>query len=316
MLRLRPTFAAGVRLVLALLVASASPVSVRSYVASPEGPNGGGGVDQVRSAAERAVVASAAADDLMDRFDGVEADLILTVGRTPDTAMRESSFRGSVPPSSSSSVGRFRGGRMTHLSLPHPRALARSLSSLVLDSFAAPEWASSGAKLGLTVGVRFTSRPASSDLLGPEGEGLLEGDEGTGEEEGAGGGGGGGAAAGRRRRRRPSSPAVRSVVPTNVPSFTGAGGVEAVAVTEGGYACRIQRVATGQRSFRFFLDFPEGARRNDVVLPAERIYFVISVPKRAQSPFGPRRRGPRPPRNVPRPRSLLVRFPSAENARR
>lgn len=47
-----------------------------------------------------------------------------------------------------------------------------------------------------------------------------------------------------------------------------------ITVSPGAFSCQIQEPQTEQYSFRFFLDFPEGAIRNDVVLPAERIYFV------------------------------------------
>jgi len=44
----------------------------------------------------------------------------------------------------------------------------------------------------------------------------------------------------------------------------------------GAYGCQLQGIESRQYAFRFFLDFPEGAKRNDVELPSERIYFLSS----------------------------------------
>ena len=116
----------------------------------------------------------------------------------------------------------------------------------------APEWAASGAKLGLPLRVKFTHEMCSpSDALLQEeddNEALLGG----------------------------ALPSFLGVRPLNEPSFTSAKGQETVKVTAGRGACQIQQPDSGQYSLRFFLDFPEGAARNDVVLPAERIYFVSS----------------------------------------
>lgn len=113
-----------------------------------------------------------------------------------------------------------------------------------------PEWAASGAKLGLSVEVEFTDEACSYEMTK---ERLLMGDD-----------------DGRR------GPSMLSVEPLNDPVFVSAKGQEVVKVLPGAYACQIQGLASGQYKLYFFLDFPEGAVRNDVQLPAERIYFLGS----------------------------------------
>ena len=109
-----------------------------------------------------------------------------------------------------------------------------------------PEWAASGARLGFPVEVEFTDEACADydmtkeRLLGSTGKGI------------------------------------RAAVPLNEPTFISNKGQETVRVEEGAYGCELQAVEPQQYTFRFFLDFPEGATRNDVELPAERIYFMTS----------------------------------------
>ena len=108
------------------------------------------------------------------------------------------------------------------------------------------EWYASGVKLGLHVDVKFTYELCA---YGMNKESLL-GDK---------------------------FPPFLSVKPLNTPTFISAeNGLEEVMVTRGAYGCQLQVPETKQYAFRFFLDFPEGAIRNDVELPAERIYFMSS----------------------------------------
>lgn len=67
-----------------------------------------------------------------------------------------------------------------------------------------------------------------------------------------------------------------SVEPLNTPTFVSANGQESIRVESGAYGVQIQGLDSRQYAFRFFLDFPSGAKRNDVELPAERIYFLSS----------------------------------------
>lgn len=64
------------------------------------------------------------------------------------------------------------------------------------------------------------------------------------------------------------------VKPINLPTFISMKGEQTVNVKEGAYFLNsIEDVPTAY-DFRFFLDFPDGAARNDVVLPAERVFFT------------------------------------------
>lgn len=69
-----------------------------------------------------------------------------------------------------------------------------------------------------------------------------------------------------------------SLQPLNQPSFVGKEGLTCVEVGEvGAYSITNARVGGDYDSkahFRFYLDFPKGATRNDVVLPAERVFFT------------------------------------------
>ena len=64
--------------------------------------------------------------------------------------------------------------------------------------------------------------------------------------------------------------------PLNEPSFISSEGTQIVKVLPGAYGCQIQQVQSQQYALRFFVDFPDGAVRNDVELPAERVYFLSS----------------------------------------
>ncbi len=107
------------------------------------------------------------------------------------------------------------------------------------------EWAKSGAKLGIPLKVKFTNKLCAFEmnkesLLGSELHPFL------------------------------------SLEPLNEPRFVSANGIEKVKVTSGAYSIQTHDLDTQHYSFRFFLDFPEGATRNDVTLPAQRIYFMTS----------------------------------------
>lgn len=110
-----------------------------------------------------------------------------------------------------------------------------------------PEWAASGAKLSLPLELEFCKEPCAEYEMNKE---RLLGDG--------------------------NKPSFRAVELLNEPSFISTKGVERVKVTSGAFGCSIERIESQQYSFRFFLDFPEGAVRNDVELPAERIYFLSS----------------------------------------
>lgn len=111
-----------------------------------------------------------------------------------------------------------------------------------------PDWAASGAKLGFALEVEFTDEQCEYEMGK---ERLLKGDALMGSN-------------------------LMSVEPLNAPSFVSAKGKEVVNVLPGAYGCQIQGIESKQFAFRFFLDFPDGAKRNDVELPAERIYFLSS----------------------------------------
>lgn len=111
-----------------------------------------------------------------------------------------------------------------------------------------PEWAASGAKLGFALEVEFTDEPAEYEMTK---ERLLKGDALMGTK-------------------------LQSVEPLNTPSFVSTNGKETICVEPGAYGCQIQGLESRQYAFRFFLDFPDGAQRNDVEMPAERIYFLSS----------------------------------------
>lgn len=67
---------------------------------------------------------------------------------------------------------------------------------------------------------------------------------------------------------------LQQVLPLNQPSFINASGTQIIDVNPGCYGCSIQDKDSEQCALRWYLDFPNGAKRNDVELPAERIYFL------------------------------------------
>ena len=140
-----------------------------------------------------------AANTLLGRLEGTQAELLVSVGRIPGTAM---------PPS----------------------------------------WAESGARLAFPLEVEFTDETAEYAMTK---ENLLKGD----------------ALMGTR---------LRTVEALNEPQFVSANGIQTIAVEDGAYGCSLQSVESRQFALRFFMDFPEGAKRNDVELPAERVYFLSS----------------------------------------
>lgn len=116
-----------------------------------------------------------------------------------------------------------------------------------------PEWAASGAKLGFALEVEFTNEPCEYEMTK---ERLLTGGDDASSLMG--------------------NNKLLTVEPLNEPSFVSVTGKETIHVQSGAYGCQIQGLESRQYAFRFFLDFPEGAKRNDVELPAERIYFLSS----------------------------------------
>ena len=119
------------------------------------------------------------------------------------------------------------------------------------------DWAASGARLGFLLEVEFCDELPSDYQMTKE-RLLL----------------GGGSRSPGPDRQPPAT--VRAVEPLNDPTFISTAGQQVIKVTEGAYGCELQNLSSQQYGFRFFLDFPDGAVRNDVTLPAERIYFMSS----------------------------------------
>lgn len=108
-----------------------------------------------------------------------------------------------------------------------------------------PEWASSGAKLSLPLEIKFCKDACTEHEMNKE-------------------------------RFLGDNPPFLAVEPLTNPTFISVKGTETVQVTPGAYGCALQEADSKHYSFGFFLDFPNGAIRNDVKLPAERIYFKSS----------------------------------------
>jgi hypothetical protein len=108
-----------------------------------------------------------------------------------------------------------------------------------------PEWAASGAKLGFTLEVGFTDNAAEQMIT----RDMLAGDAMMGNKP-------------------------QTIIPLQPPSFISLTGSEVIDVKPGVYGCQIQNRDSEQYALRWYLDFPNGAKRNDVELPAERIYFL------------------------------------------
>lgn len=109
-----------------------------------------------------------------------------------------------------------------------------------------PEWAASGAKLGFTLEVGFTDNNAADQMITRD---VLAGDAMMGNKP-------------------------QTIIPLQQPSFISVSGSEVIDVKPGIYGCQIQNRDSEQYALRWYLDFPKGAKRNDVELPAERIYFL------------------------------------------
>ncbi len=120
-----------------------------------------------------------------------------------------------------------------------------------------PEWAASGAKLGFNLEVEFCQEDCANFEMNKER--LLQGT----------------AVATKNNIMRPRK-TLKAVEPLNDPTFVSTKGTQTIVVKEGAYAGELQSPQAQLYGFRFFLDFPEGAVRNDVELPAERIYFLSS----------------------------------------
>lgn len=105
------------------------------------------------------------------------------------------------------------------------------------------EWAASGAKLGFILEVGFTdnAEQMTKDMLGGD---VLMGNK------------------------------LQTVIPLKQPSFISVSGSELIDVEPGAYGCQMQNRESELHAFRWYLNFPNGAKRNDVELPAERIYFL------------------------------------------
>ncbi|CAB9502199.1 expressed unknown protein [Seminavis robusta] len=110
-----------------------------------------------------------------------------------------------------------------------------------------PEWAASGAKLGFLLEMEFCPEPCADYQI-------------------------------MTKERLLGTRSKKAVEVLNDPSFVSAKGTEQIVVrTQGAYGVELQDLAARQYGVRFFLDFPEGAMRNDVELPAERIYFISTA---------------------------------------
>jgi hypothetical protein len=103
------------------------------------------------------------------------------------------------------------------------------------------DWAASGARLSLPLTLRFTDEELDLGIPGEE------------------------ALGGRFCRR--------VVVESGGGSYVGAQGTVQVPVKSGGWASFPTGAARGESKVRFFLDVEQEAKRNDVVLPATRIFF-------------------------------------------
>lgn len=104
------------------------------------------------------------------------------------------------------------------------------------------EWASSGARLALSVDLKFDASNAPADSM--------------------------------ERLLGPSEDTQTLRLASDVPSFVGASGLVDVPVNELGAWRATSLDNSLATSLRFYLDFPEGAQRNDVELPAGRVFFT------------------------------------------
>eukprot|EP00543_Licmophora_paradoxa_P003979 CAMPEP_0202447848 /NCGR_PEP_ID=MMETSP1360-20130828/6611_1 /ASSEMBLY_ACC=CAM_ASM_000848 /TAXON_ID=515479 /ORGANISM="Licmophora paradoxa, Strain CCMP2313" /LENGTH=233 /DNA_ID=CAMNT_0049065117 /DNA_START=190 /DNA_END=891 /DNA_ORIENTATION=- len=66
----------------------------------------------------------------------------------------------------------------------------------------------------------------------------------------------------------------RTAEPLSQPKFISINGEEVVDVKKGAYSMEARQPECLRYSFRFCVDFPNGAKRNDVELPAEKVFFT------------------------------------------
>jgi len=118
------------------------------------------------------------------------------------------------------------------------------------------DWAASGAKLGFELEVEFCNEPCNYELTK---ERLLLG-----------------SAASTKQGASRSGKSIKAVELLNEPTFVSSKGQETILVKDGAYGCDLMNFPSQQYGLRFCLDFPEGAKRNDVELPPERIFFMTS----------------------------------------
>lgn len=122
-----------------------------------------------------------------------------------------------------------------------------------------PEWAASGAQLVLDLDVEFTNAPCAEYEMNQER--ILQGSS-------------SGSTPSNSNSNANAKNNYKAVVPLKAPTFISTQGTEVVPVTSGAYSSHLEQRESQLYRCRFFLDFPHGAIRNDVVLPSERIYFL------------------------------------------
>ena len=98
-----------------------------------------------------------------------------------------------------------------------------------------PEWGASGARLGLNLDLSFTETVCTSVAMNIEALAMLGANQ------------------------------KMMIQPLNQPSFVSMEGLQVVDVEAGAYSCQLQSPETQQYALRFFLDFQNEARRNDIV---------------------------------------------------
>ena len=107
------------------------------------------------------------------------------------------------------------------------------------------DWAASGARLSLPLEVTLTGEPLVGRLLDRSVEAAARG---------------------------PDATDTRKLVVASSARFVGAQGEETVNVVGGAWATS-PTGRCGESRLRFYLDFPDGAARNDVSIPVGRVYF-------------------------------------------
>jgi hypothetical protein len=108
------------------------------------------------------------------------------------------------------------------------------------------DWAASGARLSLPLTVRFSEEIV--DLGFPSEEAL-----------------------------NPSGSRYAKKLYCDGGSFVGASGEVVVKASGGAWATEPSARNPGAQKLNFFIDFPEGAKRNDVTLPAGRVFFSSAI---------------------------------------